>query len=163
MVLSLSPAEGDVVVSREADMEGFAYEFTSVIVVTLVYLVLYYVFMLNVLRVKLKVVKRCKEQGERFERYAVQYPDLLAADRIQMNMLEHMPPFLAILWLQALVVSAESAAILGSIYVLLRALYPLFLGGELKSNIPMRLLLNTFSAYGVMGVMLGWTFWALVA
>jgi len=144
-------------------MEGFTDEFTSVIIVTLVYLILYYVFMVNVLRVKLKVVKRCKEQGERFERYSMQYPDLLAADRIQMNMLEHMPPFLALLWLQALVVSAESAAMLGWVYVILRALYPLFLGGELKSNIPMRLLFNTFAAYGVMGVMLGWTLWALVA
>ena len=148
---------------EEKRMESFAHEFSGVVVVTLVYLGLYYAFMMNVLRVKLNVLKRCRERGEKFERYSVQYPDLLAADRIQLNMLEHMPPFLVLLWLQALVVSADSAVVLGWIYVVLRGLYPFFLGGELRSNIPLRLLLNTFSAYGVMGVMVGWITWALVA
>ena len=107
-------------------MDGFASTFAPVVVVTLCYITLYYVFMVNVLRVKMKVIRRCKEKGEPFRRYTEHYPDLLAADRIQLNMLEHMPPFLVLLWLQAFVVSAESATLMGWIYLGLRALYPFF-------------------------------------
>ena len=144
-------------------MNGFAHTYAPVVVVTLCYVLLYYVFMVNVLRVKMNVIRRCKEKGEPFLRYTEHYPDLLAADRIQLNMLEHMPPFLAILWMQALVVSAESAALMGWIYVGLRALYPFFLGTEIRTSFPLRLLFNTFSAYGVMAVMAFWTLFYLVA
>ena len=121
-------------------MQGFVTTYTGIIWITLAYILLYYVFMLNILRVKLRLMKRCKEQGERFERYTKHYPELLAADRIQLNTLEHMPPFLVLLWLQAIVVSPQSASVLGWSYVILRALYPLFLGVKIRSDIPIRLL-----------------------
>ena len=142
-------------------MDGFASTFAPVVVVTLCYITLYYVFMVNVLRVKMKVIRRCKEKGEPFRRYTEHYPDLLAADRIQLNMLEHMPPFLVLLWLQAFVVSAESATLMGWIYLGLRALYPFFLGSEIRTGFPLRLLFNTFSAYGVMAVMAFWILFSL--
>lgn len=137
-------------------MNEFASQHAPVIGVTLTYITLYYAFMGNILRVKLNVIKQCKAGGEPFHRYTNQYPELLAADRTQLNMLEHMPPFLVLMWLHSFVVSPTSAAILGSIYVLLRATYPFFLGPRLQRNFPMRLLFNTFSAYGVLTVMAVW-------
>ena len=140
-------------------MNEFALTYSPVIIVTLCYILLYYVFMMNVLRVKMKVIRQCKEKGEHFERYTVHYPELLAADRIQLNMLEHMPPFLILLWLQARVVSPDSAALLGWIYLVLRVLYPFLLGTEIKRSFRLRVLLTTFPAYGVMVVM---GFWILM-
>lgn len=137
-------------------MNDFVETGSPVILVTLVYLLLYYVFLLHGLRVKLKVLRECREKGERFDRYNGDYPELRASDRIQLNMLEHMPPFLGFLWLHALVVGPRSAAILGWIYVAIRATYPLFLGARLGRNIPQRLLINTFSGYAVLAVLGGW-------
>ena len=74
-------------------------QFRPVLWVTFAYLILYYAFMLNVLRVKLKVAASCKARGEKFDRYQNNDPILRAADRIQLNTLEHMPPFLILLWL----------------------------------------------------------------
>ncbi|MEC7949244.1 MAG: MAPEG family protein [Myxococcota bacterium] len=128
-----------------------------VIWVTLGYLLVYYAFLLNGLRVKLRVSRECRERGERFDRYRGDYPALRASDRIQLNTLEHMPPFLVFLWLHAFVVGPASATALGWVYVLLRATYPLFLGVRLGRNIPRRLLINTFSGYVVLAVLGAWT------
>jgi hypothetical protein len=68
-----------------------------------------------------------------------------------------MPPFLAFLWLHAMVVGPSSAAVLGWIYVALRASYPFFLGRRLGRIIPQRLLINTFTGYTVLAVLAGWT------
>ena len=130
---------------------------TPVIQVTLAYLLLYYVFLLHGLRVKLKMLRECRERGERFDRYNGDYPELRASDRVQLNTLEHMPPFLVLLWLHALVVGPGSAAVLGWVYVALRASYPFFLGRRLGRNIPKRLLINTFSSYAVLAVLMVWT------
>ncbi len=137
-------------------MNEFTAHHAPVIWVTLAYITLYYAFMANILRVKIRVMKQCKASGEPFFRYTNQYPELLAADRIQLNMLEHMPPFLVLLWLQSLIVSPQSAATLGSIYLLLRATYPLFLGRAIHKNFRLRLLINTFSAYGILLIMAVW-------
>ena len=92
--------------------------------VTFAYLVLYYAFMLNVLRVKLSVAASSKAQGVKFDRYQTNDPRLRAADRIQLNTLEHMPPFLILLWLDAIMGSVMVASFLGWTYVGLRTLYP---------------------------------------
>ena len=138
-------------------MMPFVETYTPVIWVTLVYLSLYYVFLLYGLRVKVKVLGECRERGERFDRYKGDYPELRAADRMQLNTLEHMPPFLVLLWLHALVVGPETSAMLGWVYVALRASYPFFLGRRLGRNIPARLLLNTFSGYAVLTALMVWT------
>ena len=143
-------------------MNEFAQTYAPVIGVTIAYLLVYYGFMVNLLRVKFRVMRECKERGERFLRYSNQYPELLAADRVQLNTLEHMPPFLVALWMLAATTSADQDAFWGWLYVGLRALYPFFLGGKLRSNIPYRLLLNTFSAYGILLVMLVLTIQAIV-
>ena len=137
-------------------MMNFVEEFSAVLAVTLAYLLLYYLFMLNGLLVKMKVAKRCKAQGEPFLRYTGNYPEVLAADRVQLNTLEHMPPFLVLMWTQALIVSPQSAAWLGAIYVVIRATYPLFLGRTLTRSFPKRVFLNTFSGYAVLTVFIVW-------
>ena len=137
-------------------MHSFANDYASVIWITLIYVGLYYVFLLNVMFAKIRVIKRCKAEGVPFQRYTEHYPELLAADRVQLNTLEHMPPFLVLLWLQAFIVSSESATILGSIYLLIRAAYPVFMGKAIHQSFPKRLLINTFSGYGVLTVFAVW-------
>ncbi len=137
-------------------MNAFTAHHAPTIWVTLSYIALYYVFLINILRVKRRVAAQCRAAGERYDRYASRHPEMLAADRVQLNMLEHMPPFLVLLWLQSLLVSPQSAAVLGSIYLLLRASYPVFLGSTLKRDIPRRLLLNTFAGYAVLTIFAGW-------
>lgn len=122
--------------------------------VTIAYLLLYYVFIGNVARVKVLLMTEAKRSGTKFDRYFGRYPRLLAADRIQLNTLEQMPVFLAALWLHALVVSPDSATIAGGFYVGLRGLYPVLLGLRLGRNMPLRLLFATFPAYGVIGYLL---------
>jgi uncharacterized MAPEG superfamily protein len=144
-------------------MTDFAAHHAPTIWVTLAYIGLYYAFMIRILRVKLRVAKQCKEAGERFFRYSNQYPELLAADRVQLNMLEHMPPFLALLWLQSLTVSPKSAAMLGAAYIVVRLAYPLFLGPTLQKNIPLRIVINTFTGYGILLTFAVWQIAALAA
>jgi len=144
-------------------MNDFASHHAPTMWVTLVYIGLYYAFMIRTLKVKLRVAKQCKEAGERFFRYSNQYPELLAADRVQLNTLEHMPPFLVLLWLQSLTVSPQSAAALGAAYVVVRLTYPLFLGPKLEKNIPLRIVINTFTGYGILLTFAIWQITVLAA
>ena len=118
--------------------------------VTLLYIAVYYAFMVNLLVVKLQLHREYAARGERFDRYFTQDRRLLAADRTQLNMLEHMPVFLVLLWLHAFLVSTSEAAILGAIYTGTRALYPVLLRGKLGRDIPKRILLVTFTGYFVL-------------
>jgi hypothetical protein len=122
--------------------------------VTLIYLALYYVFMSHIARTKIRLVKSYRERGEKFDRYAGGDPEMLAADRIQLNMLEHMPVFLVALWLHAFFVSPVSATWAGGAYTLLRAVYPFVLGNRLGRGLPLRVLMVTFPGYGIVGYLL---------
>jgi hypothetical protein len=134
-------------------MIEFTLQYSAVIWVTILYIILYYLLMVYGLVVKMKILKRCKAEGVVFDRYSQQYPELFASDRMQLNTLEHMPPFLVLMWLNALVVGPHSATILGSIYLVLRILYPFFMGYKLKNLVPLRLFINTFSGYAVLLIM----------
>ena len=115
--------------------------------VTLAYVGIYYAFMTHLMQVKLRLHREYKARGETFDRYFGQDRELLAADRVQLYMLEHMPVFLVLLWLHALVVSGTEAAILGGIYTASRALYPVLLRGRLGRDVPTRILPITFTGY----------------
>ena len=80
---------------------------------------------------------------------------MLKADRAVQNTHEQMVPFLAALWLHALLVSAVTATILGGTYVLLRAVYPALLGARIEQVQPRRVALVTFPCYGIVLWMLG--------
>lgn len=72
------------------------------------------------------------------------------ADRCVLNMLEHMPPFVCLLWLHAVFVSPLGATVAGSAYVATRATYPFLLGPSVGMHLPLRLLVATYGGYGVL-------------
>ncbi len=117
--------------------------------VTLAYLVLYYGFLTKLMFVKIRLSKEYKERGEKFDRYFGQDREMLAADRTQLNMLEHMPVFLILLWLHGIIGEASEATFAGALYVGMRAMYPLLLGSRLGRGLPMKLFFVTFGAYAV--------------
>jgi uncharacterized MAPEG superfamily protein len=118
--------------------------------VTLGYVLLYYVFQINVARVKFKLARDHAARGEKFDRYFGQDRHMLAADRSQLNMLEHMPPFLALLWLNAVFVSPSSATIAGGIYLASRVVYPLVMGARLGRGVRGLIALSTAPGYLVL-------------
>ena len=124
-------------------------EYKGPIFVTTIYILIYYGFIFNILRTKLILFKKYKKEGKKFDRYFGQDRNMLAADRAQINMLEQMPVFLILLWLCAIFHSAKTATILGSVYVLSRALYPFLVGARMGRDIPLKLLVSTFTGYGV--------------
>lgn len=78
---------------------------------------------------------------------------MLKADRAVQNTHEQMVPFLASLWMYALVVSPGGAAVLGGAYVLLRAVYPLLLGARIEQVQPRRVAFVTSPCYAIVGWM----------
>ena len=118
--------------------------------VTLAYVGLYYAFQIHGLVTKTRVARAFAARGETFDRYFSQDRELLAADRIQLNTLEHMPVFLILLWLHAVVGDPAEATYAGAAYVALRAAYAMVVGRRMGSRLPKRLYLVTFGAYGVL-------------
>jgi hypothetical protein len=135
---------------------------TGPILVTLAYVGVYYAFMVNVLRVKTRLYAAYKARGEKFDRYFDQDREMLAADRIQLNTLEHMGPFLVLLWLNAVFVGPYWATVAGAVYVASRAIYPLLMGGSLGRGIASRVYVATFLGYAVLTYYAGALVFALV-
>lgn len=131
------------------------------VAVTLAYVTLYYLFQINVLRVKTAQQKAYEARGEKFDRYFGEDREMLAADRVQLNTLEHMPPFLVLLWLNAVFVSPFSASVAGAIYVAARALYPFLLGGRLGRGAPAIIMASTGFGYAVLVWYAGALIWAM--
>ena len=136
--------------------------FAGPIAVTLALVGLYYGFMIHAARVKLRLARSYAKRGEKFDRYFGQDREMLAADRIQLNLLEHMPPFLVLLWCNAIFVGTASATVGGTIYVLARLAYPFLMGNRLGRSIQAKLLLATVPGYGVMLWFLVTLLWALL-
>ena len=124
-----------------------AIEFKGPILVTIGYFLVYYFFICLILKTKVKLHSSYKKDGKKFDRYFSQDREMLLADRTQLNMLEHMPIFLSLLWGHAIFVSITEATILGSAYTVIRALYPFVMGKNIGKDIPKRILLVTFSNY----------------
>lgn len=118
------------------------------VLVTLGYCTVYYALHSHGLRTKRHLGREYRARGERFDRYFGQDRKMLAADRYVLNMLEHMPPFLAVLWLHAVFVSPRSATLAGSAYVVTRIAYPFLMGPRLE-RFPPRVLLATLTGYAV--------------
>ena len=112
--------------------------FVGPLVVSLVYLAFYYGWLLRHLTIRKRLRAEYRARGEKFDRYFGQDREMLAADRVQLNTLEHMPPFLVLLWLFAAFVSPCGATWGGGGYVLSRAVYPLLIGRRLGRGIRTR-------------------------
>jgi uncharacterized membrane protein YecN with MAPEG domain len=91
-----------------------------------------------------------RARGESFDRYFGGDREMLAADRIVGNTLEHMPAFLVLLWLNAIFVGARGATLAGAAYVVSRLIYPLVLGRRLGKGIPTRIVFATAIGYAVL-------------
>ena len=137
-----------------------AIEFRGPILVTAGYFLVYYVFLLNILRTKMRVFKAYKSRGEKFDRYFSQDREMLAADRIQLNMLEHMPLFLLLMWLHAAFISIPQATWLGGIYTGSRLIYPIIVGGRLGREIPIKITPITFTGYIINFYFVGALVWS---
>jgi len=120
------------------------------LLVTLAYVAVYYLLITNQLRVKRRLRRDYQARGEKFDRYFNTDREMLAADRYVGNMLEHMPPFLALLWLNAVFVGPRGATFAGAAYVGCRAVYPFLMGGRLGRGVPNRILLATVVGYAVL-------------
>ena len=119
------------------------------LLVTVTYVVLYYLMFANQLRVRLRLRRAYRERGETFDRYFGADREMLAADRYVGNMLEHMPPFLILLWLNAIFVGQRGASFAGGAYILSRLLYPLAMGRRLGRGVPSRIMFATVIGYAV--------------
>jgi hypothetical protein len=137
--------------------------FAGPIWVSITTIALYYGFLIRLMLVKIRLFRAHRAAGTRFDRYGSNDPTLRAADRTQLNMLEHMPSFFVALWLHAWVVSPDSAALIGGVWVAVRAVYPLALGRDLKGDIPRRLLIFTFIGYAALWSLLGSVAFKLLA
>jgi len=123
--------------------------YAAPLLVTLAYVVWYYALFTNQLRVKTKLRRAYRARGEKFDRYFGGDREMLAADRYVGNMLEHMPTFLLLLWLNAIFVDPLSAAVAGAVYVGSRVLYPFVMGQRLGPGLPSRILFATVVGYTV--------------
>jgi hypothetical protein len=135
------------------------------IAVTAAYFVLWYALLFGLqTRTKYRLRREYAARGEVFDRYRSADPEMLKADRAVQNTHEQMVPFLVSLWMYAWFVSASTAGILGSVYVALRALYPLLLGPRIDQVQPRRVAFVTIPCYAIVGWMLaGSVFRALTA
>ena len=124
--------------------------------VTAVYFVLWYTLLFGLqTRTKYRLRHEYAARGEVFDRYRSADPEMLKADRAVQNTHEQMVPFLASMWMFALVVSPDVAAALGGAYVVLRAVYPFLLGTRIERVQPRRVAFVTFPCYGIIAWMLG--------
>ncbi len=146
-------------------MEPFAVasEFAGPLIVTLLYVGLYYAFQINIAFTKLRLHKAYATKGEAFDRYFGKDREMLAADRYQLNMLEHMPPFLVLLWLNAVFVSVETATLAGGIYVGARAIYPVLMGSRVGRDVKSRIYVATAPGYLVLCWFAGALIWKTLA
>ena len=117
------------------------------LLITAAYVVLYYLLFANQLLVKRRLRRAYRARGESFDRYFGNDREMLAADRYVGNMLEHMPPFLILLWLNAIFVGPRGATLVGAVYVVARLVYPLVMGRRLGKGVPTRMLFVTVIGY----------------
>jgi hypothetical protein len=124
--------------------------FAGPLLVTVAYVLVYYLLITNQLRVRTRLRRAYRARGETFDRYFNTDREMLAADRYVGNMLEHMPAFLVLLWLNAIFAGPLGASVAGAGYVLSRILYPFLMGAQLGRAVPSRILFATLIGYGVL-------------
>ena len=131
------------------------------VLVTVAYFVLWYYLLIAIQRrTKYGLQARYQQEGEEFDRYFGQDPEMLSADRAVANTLEQMGPFLASFWMYALFISASQATALGAAYVAMRFFYPVLLGKKLSKMQPSTVYRVTIPCYLIVWGMFGRVLWA---
>jgi uncharacterized membrane protein YecN with MAPEG domain len=149
-------------ISETARASISARNYAGPLLVTVAYVLWYYALFTNQLRVKTKLKRAYRARGEKFDRYFGADREMLAADRYVGNMLEHMPTFLLLLWLNAIFVGPLGATVAGAVYVGARVLYPFVMGQRLGPGLPSRILFATVVGYAVVAYFAGRLVAALV-
>ena len=130
--------------------------YSGPILVTVLYLVFWYYLLLILQRgTKYRLKEKYEKQGREFDRYFGQDNEMLSADRAVINTQEQMVPFLLSMWLHAIFVSVSVATILGVIYVVIRALYPILLGNEVSKIQTKRVYFATLPGYLIVFYLFG--------
>ena len=130
--------------------------YSGPILVTVLYLVFWYYLLLIVQRgTKYRLKEKYEKQGREFDRYFGQDNEMLSADRAVINTQEQMVPFLLSMWLHAIFVSVSVATILGVIYVVIRASYPILLGNEVSKIQTKRVYFATLPGYLIVFYLFG--------
>lgn len=138
--------------------------FRGPVVVTALYFGLWYYLLLSLQRgTKYALIAEYAARGEVFDRYFGQDGRMLAADRAVANTHEQMVPFLLSMWLHAVFVSVNHATVLGLVYVLLRAVYPMLLGKSLSKTQSKRVFFVTGPCYGIVFYLLGRTVYSVLS
>jgi len=119
------------------------------LLVTVAYVLVYYLMIINQVVVKTRLRRAYRTRGETFDRYFGGDREMLAADRYVGNMLEHMPAFLILLWLNAVFVGPRGAALAGTVYVATRLIYPLMMGRRLGGGVAARIMFATLIGYAI--------------
>uniref|UniRef100_A0A7S0AEM7 Uncharacterized protein n=1 Tax=Pyrodinium bahamense TaxID=73915 RepID=A0A7S0AEM7_9DINO len=96
-------------------------DYSLPILVTLVYFVLFQLFMVNQVKAKIDAGKGDPAKLNRFD-YSNKFWEM--ADRSFMNFLEQTPAFVSLMWLCAVFCNAESAGTAGLVYCVARAAFP---------------------------------------
>ena len=123
--------------------------------VTALYFLLYYSLMFGLqTRTKYRLQREYAARDQVFDRYRSGDPEMLKADRAVQNTHEQMVPFLVSMWMYAVFVSPDTATVLGLIYVLLRAIYPLLLGPRIEAMQSRRVAFVTLPCYAIIAGML---------
>lgn len=138
-------------------------EFAGPILVTVAYFIFwYYLLLIKQRGTKYRLQAEYRAKGKEFDRYFGNDPQMLAADRAVVNTQEQMMPFLFGLWLHAVFVSTSVATVLGVVYVLLRAGYPILLGSEVNRIQSKRVYMVTLPCYAIVFYLLGSTAWLAI-
>lgn len=135
--------------------------YTGPILVTVVYFTVYYGFIVHATQTRFRLSTEYRSRGEKFDRYFHQDREMLTADRLQLNTLEQMVPFLTTMWLNAVFVSPRWATVLGVVYILARAVYPLAMGARLGRGVRFQILFSTLPGYLIIGTFLVSLLWAI--
>jgi hypothetical protein len=137
-------------------------ELRGPVLVTVVYFLLWYGFLLGLQsRTKYRLKAQYAKQERAFDRYFGQDEEMLAVDRVVTNTHEQMGPFLVSLWLFAVFASPTYATWLGVAYIALRATYPLLLGKRVSKTQSKRVAFVTFPSYAIVFTMLGGAAWSV--
>ena len=131
-------------------------DYSGPTLVTVLFFLFWYYLLLVVQRgTKYRLKQKYENQGQEFDRYFGQDKQMLSADRAVINTQEQMVPFLVSLWLHAIFVSVSVATLLGLIYVLIRASYPILLGSEVSKMQTKRVYFATLPGYLIVFYLFG--------
>jgi uncharacterized membrane protein YecN with MAPEG domain len=135
--------------STEVLAASSARTFAGPLLITTAYVVVYYLLLTDQLCVRMRLRRAYRARGESLDRDFSTDREMLAAARYVGNMVEHMPPFLLLLWLNAIFVDPRSATVAGGAYLVSRVLYPFVMGPGRGKCIPTRVLGGTTIGYVV--------------